>query len=79
MSSVSSSFEESLKDLRNERDTLLASVKLTEWNLHNDRFRELVERFTITSHKQAAGMIGGFDVEKGGLNAIESGDVTLFF
>jgi len=79
MSTISSSFEDNLKVLRKERDGLLATAKLNEWNLHNDRFRELVERFTITSHKHAAGMIGGFEVETGGLNAIESGDVTLFF
>jgi len=79
VSAVSVSFDESLEVLRKERENLLASANLSEWNLHNDRFRELVEHFTITSHKQAAGMIGGFEVEKEGLSAIESGDVTLFF
>jgi len=73
------SFEDSLTVLRKERDGLLSSAGLPEWNLHNDRFRELVEHFTITSHKQAAGMIGGFEVEKDGLHPFESGDVTLFF
>jgi len=79
MAAVSSSFDNSLKTLRKERDSLLSSANLNEWNLHNDRFRELVDHFTITSHKQAAGMIGGFEVENGGLSTIESGDVTLFF
>jgi hypothetical protein len=79
MSAVSASFKDSLTDLREERDGLLSTANLSEWNLHNDRFRELVDHFTITSHKQAAGMIGGFEVEKVGLGAIESGDVTLFF
>jgi hypothetical protein len=59
-------------------DTLLATGN-ADWKIRNDLYRELVERFTITSHKQVVSKIGGIDVETGGLESIESGDVTLFF
>lgn len=62
-----------------ERSKLLSSLGIASWSIHNETLRRLVERFTITSHKEAAGKIGGFDVEKSGLEGIESGDVTLFF
>jgi len=64
---------------REERETLLAAEGETDWIIRNDRLRSLVDRFTITAHKEAAGKIGGFDIEKSPLDAIESGDVTLFF
>jgi len=42
--------------------------------VHSERFREIIERFTIYAHKRAAADIGGFQVEDGaGL-----GEVTLF-
>jgi hypothetical protein len=34
----------------------------------------MVERFTIFTHKKAAGEIGRFDVETG----VEAGEITLF-
>lgn len=43
-------------------------------SLDSPRFREVIERFTIYAHKQAAADIGGFAVESGG----ELGEVTLF-
>jgi len=76
---IASGFEKAAKENTASRDALLAELGITEWAIHNDRFRELVTRFTITSHKEAAGKIGGFDVEKSSLDDIESGDVTLFF
>jgi predicted nucleic acid-binding Zn-ribbon protein len=63
---------------KSDRDRLVTDSGLGDWQIHNDRFRAMVQRFTITSHKEAAGEIGGFDVDKG-LDSIESGDVTLFF
>lgn len=64
---------------QNQRDELLGRTGSDNWVIKNDRLRELVERFTITAHKEAAGMIGGFSVEQNDLSSIESGDVTLFF
>jgi hypothetical protein len=42
--------------------------------LKSDRLRKMVERFTIFTHKKAAGAIGRFDVEAGA----DAGEVTLF-
>jgi len=42
--------------------------------VHSERFREIIDRFTIYAHKRAAADLGGFQVEAGaGL-----GEVTLF-
>jgi hypothetical protein len=68
-----------LRECSSVRIRLLNENGISDWQIHNDRFRELVKRFTITAHKEAAGKIGGFDVEDDGLDAIQSGDVTLFF
>ncbi len=79
MSGLATHFTETIESYRAERQRLLAQAGETEWSIHNDHLRSLAERFTITTHKQAAGNIGGFEVEKQSLDAIESGDVTLFF
>lgn len=44
------------------------------WSISNGRLQEIIKRFTIFTHKQTAGEIGGFAVEDG----VESGEVTLF-
>jgi len=67
------------EDFDRDRDGLLAGSGRKDWVIQNDRLRALVDRFTITAHKEAAGKIGGFDIEQSPLDAIESGDVTLFF
>lgn len=67
------------RGLRNKREPLLTSHDTNRWTIRNDRLRELVERFTITAHKEEAGKVGGFALAGEGLESIESGDVTLFF
>jgi len=52
----------------------LERQELDSWTIENDRLREIIERFTIFTHKQHAGDLVGFDVEEG----VEAGDVTLF-
>jgi hypothetical protein len=42
--------------------------------IHNERLRGIIDRFTIFTHKQAAGEIAGFAVEQGS----STGEVTLF-
>jgi hypothetical protein len=42
--------------------------------VESERIRRMVERFTIFTHKKAAGAIGRFAVEEGG----KAGEVTLF-
>lgn len=79
MTGIAAHFSETIDSYRADRDLLLEQIGETEWVIHNDHLRKLAERFTITTHKQAAGDIGGFEVEKRALDEIESGDVTLFF
>ncbi len=52
----------------------LAEAGLSEWNMKNRQLQEMIERFTIYQHKQAAGLIGGFEVEQGS----DAGEVVLF-
>ncbi len=79
MRSASSQFARMIREYRAEEERLLADMGLKEWEIRNDRLRGLVKRFTITAHKEVAGEIGGFEVEGTGAEAVESGDVTLFF
>src|SRR5574344_98136 len=78
---ISSQFNEFIGSLREAEQTmnarkteLMKQKKVNEWEIHNTKFRELIDHFTITAHKEAAGKIGGFQIEKG----IQSGDVTFF-
>lgn len=52
----------------------LVRQHLTEWKIRNDKFKDLIQNFTIAAHKEAAGRIAGFEVEKGSAG----GDVILF-
>lgn len=79
MGSLSKSIASCRDEYVSMRDSLLAQTGQREWQIHNDRFKELVEQFTITSHKEAAGKIAGLDGGGAESAAIETGDVTLFF
>jgi hypothetical protein len=56
------------------RDSIRAYLGPEASRVEPDRMRRMVERFTIFTHKKAAGDIGRFAVEEGG----EAGQVTLF-
>lgn len=80
-----SSFMQSMESLESlnqillsEKNTLLQEIGLDTWTIQNTRLRDLVARFTITSHKKVAASIGGFEVESTGLEVLESGEVTFF-
>lgn len=47
-------------------------------SIHNRRLKEIVDRFTIYAHKQAASRIAGLGGGADELVAAESGEVTLF-
>lgn len=79
LSDLKSAVRRNAQEYRNRRDVLLNEVESGQWTIRNDRLRDLVERFTITVHKEAAGKIGGFDVGGSALESVQSGDVTLFF
>jgi hypothetical protein len=62
---------ESLRELKSSIQESIGSVSE---GLESEKLRKMVERFTIFTHKKAAGAIGRFAVEEGG----EAGEVTLF-
>lgn len=62
------------EDLLKRRDVLFQQKALTSWQIKNDKFSELINHFTITAHKEAAGKIGGFSIESGA----GSGEITFF-
>ncbi|MFA6507342.1 MAG: hypothetical protein WCT14_14685 [Treponemataceae bacterium] len=82
----SASFDRLIEELDVAVEKLTAFWKATDAELdrkgvdrsiegmHSPRFKEVIERFTIYAHKQAAADIGGFLVESGS----ELGEVTLF-
>jgi hypothetical protein len=57
-----------------EKDILLKAAGLEKWEVKDDDVADLVEKFTILTHKQVAGNMVGFDVEGGD----QAGNLTLF-
>jgi methyl-accepting chemotaxis protein len=55
-------------------DDELAAQGIDSWTIENDRLKEIIERFTIFTHKQQAGDLVGLNVEQG----VEAGDITMF-
>lgn len=52
----------------------LEERELDDWTINNERLRQIIDRFTIFTHKQHAGELVGLTVESG----VEAGEVTLF-
>lgn len=65
---------EQVKELSAVRSRLFAAKNISEWNIKNSKFSEIINHFTITAHKEAAGKIGGFEIEHGA----EQGEITFF-
>lgn len=76
---LSEAFTRHISELDADKKSLLGKIGEDSWEIHNEKLRTLSRRFTISTHKEAAGQIGRFEVEKAGIDSIESGDVTLFF
>ncbi len=66
--------KESQQELIEKKEQMLQERNISEWNIKNSQFSELINHFTITAHKEVAGKLGGFNIEKGS----ESGEITLF-
>lgn len=45
-----------------------------DYEIHSDRLQQMIQRFTIFTHKRAAGDLANFRVEEG----VRTGEVTLF-
>lgn len=74
ISSISSNLESIEQEALTARRQLMEEQEIHEWGLHNEKLKRIIQRFTIFSHKKAAGDLGGFEVGE----ATASGDVTLF-
>ncbi len=61
-------------ELAVKRAKLLEQKNITSWDIKNSKFSEIINHFTITAHKEAAGKIGGFEIEHGA----EQGEITFF-
>lgn len=67
-------FNEAQDRLEEQKVILLSQKGLNDWEIKDSKFREIVQKFTITSHKEVVGRLAGFDVEAGN----SAGDVTFF-
>ncbi len=61
-------------ELQVTKNALMSQRGISSWKIKNSKFSDLINKFTITAHKEAAGKIGGFNIEKGSA----SGEVTFF-
>ena len=60
--------------LEKQKSEMLSALGYESWELKDDRFKDLIKKFTITAHKSTAGTIGNFEVEQGA----EAGEITFF-
>ncbi len=70
--------KEQLQEIKREADRrmqpILRAMGETDWDIGNSRLQQMIERFTIFTHKKHAGQLGGFVVEDG----VDSGEITFF-
>lgn len=61
-------------NLTNKKIMYMHDLNLDTYEIQDTKFKKLIEKFTITAHKEAVGKIGGFAVETGSA----PGDITFF-
>jgi hypothetical protein len=74
LSSFIDDMRKSESELQVTKNALMSQKGISSWKIKNSKFSDLINKFTITAHKEAAGKIGGFNIEKGSA----SGEVTFF-
>jgi hypothetical protein len=60
--------------LEARKDIALRERGIESWAIKDGRLQEMIQKFTILTHKQTAAELGGFAVEEGG----KPGELTLF-
>lgn len=60
--------------LSDKKVEFMHNMNLHNYEIKDHKFKELIKKFTITAHKEAAGKIAGFEVEAGSA----PGDITFF-
>ncbi len=63
-----------VRRLSDKKLQFMHAMHLHNYEIKDDKFRDLIKKFTITAHKEAAGKIAGFEVEAGSA----PGDITFF-
>ncbi|KKK82731.1 hypothetical protein LCGC14_2800480, partial [marine sediment metagenome] len=70
--------EQSLKlaeiKARETKERVMREEGITEWQIRSDNITKLISRFTIFTHKKAAGVMAGLEIEEGS----QAGELTLF-
>ncbi|MBO5731008.1 MAG: hypothetical protein J6R67_07420 [Treponema sp.] len=71
---INSQIGNEIQRLSNKKTEFMHLMNLHNYEIKDHKFKELIKKFTITAHKEAAGKIGGFEVESGSA----PGDITFF-
>ena len=72
---IDSEIKAAISKLQSQKSSILNENQIASWEIRDNRLKELITHFTITAHKEAAGKIGGFGIEKEGA---KSGEITFF-
>ncbi|MFP4384831.1 MAG: hypothetical protein ACLFSE_12365 [Spirochaetia bacterium] len=59
---------------RRHKEPILNQLGKNQWDISNNKLRDIIKRFTIFTHKKTAGELGGFNVEEGA----SAGEITFF-
>ena len=74
LKNLKNELKSSVEELRIKQKNALEERHISDWVIKDSKFRDIIDRFTITAHKEAAGKIGGFEIESGA----DSGNITFF-
>ena len=73
--SINSQLKNMVAELSHKKDFIMKNNGFSFWEIRDNRLKDLIKNFTITAHKEAAGKIGGFGIEK---EVAKSGEITFF-
>ena len=75
LNSIDSEISDAIGELQSLKESIFSENQIASWEIRDNRLKDLIKQFTITAHKEAAGRIGGFGIEKEGA---KSGEITFF-
>ncbi|AFG38070.1 hypothetical protein [Spirochaeta africana] len=75
LDSIFTTLDRVKQEAAGQRDGILQRMGLDSWDIESQKLVQLIDKFTIYTHKQAAGQLGGFSVDD---TSADSGEVTLF-
>ncbi len=77
ISNIRKTLDNSGKTVELQKNKILSELGLEKWEVKNSRLEEIINKFTIYTHKQTAEDIAGITVVKK-VEAGEAGELTLF-